>query len=87
MSDGLESAIAQAERRVRALKRQIARDERSIEKALARAARAEANVERWWFGKGGPERLLVSLGATMRRAFSRLRATAAAAWTGVRRST
>jgi hypothetical protein len=87
MSGELATAIAQAERRVRALKRQIARDERSIEKALARAARAEANVERWWFGKGGPERLLVSLGATVRRTLSRLRAIAAAAWPGARKST
>jgi hypothetical protein len=72
MSDDLPALVADAERRVRALRAQIARDERSIERALKRAARADANVERWWFGGGGAERLRVSLDATVRRAIARL---------------
>ena len=77
MSDDLATLVAQAEQRVGALKRQIARDERAIESARARAARADANVERWWFGKGGAERFLVALGATLRRRLSPAPATRA----------
>jgi hypothetical protein len=77
MSDSLAALVARAEQRADALKRQIARDERAIEKARARAARADANVEKWWFGSGGLERLFVAVGATLRRRLNSSPATRA----------
>ena len=57
----LESAIAEAEDRVRQLRAEVAHDERAIAAELARARRADENVEQWWFGRARWRRLGVAM--------------------------
>jgi hypothetical protein len=59
----LDMLVRDAEARVRELEHELAADEREVEKALARAAAADAHVEQWWFGGGRLRRLWVQLHA------------------------
>ena len=57
----LGDAIRDAERAVEALKRELARDQRAIAREHARAARAEDNIEQWWFGRARWRRVAVAV--------------------------
>jgi hypothetical protein len=54
----LDALIRETEARVRAVRDELARDEAALERELARAERAERNVERWWFGASRLQRLV-----------------------------
>ena len=64
---GLDRLVREAEQRVRALERELGHDEQELARVRARAANADANVERWWFGGGRVQRALVALKARLFR--------------------